>query len=93
MQKLIVLFARPTSARVQSEGRQVSLCGLQLHVNQIKWNRTTKGGRAVYRGRNLRLSQPETELCGTGRGTAHLMLPSRRLQEKNVEINRLLHES
>ena len=38
MQKMIVLFGRPTSAGVQSEGRQVSLYGLQLHVKQLKWN-------------------------------------------------------
>lgn len=38
MQKMIVLFGRPTSVGVQSEGRQVSLYGLQLHVKQLKWN-------------------------------------------------------
>lgn len=45
MQKMIVLFGRPTSAGVQSEERQVSLYGLQLHVKQLKWNhRSPVGG-------------------------------------------------
>lgn len=35
---MIVLFGRPTSTGVQSEGRQVSLYSLQLHVKQLKWN-------------------------------------------------------
>lgn len=38
MRKMIVLFGRPTGAGVQSEGRQVSLYGQQLHVKQLKWN-------------------------------------------------------
>lgn len=49
MQKIIVLFGWPTSAGVQSEGRQVSLYGLQLHVKQLKWNHRSpaRGGRRV----------------------------------------------
>jgi len=45
---MIALFGRPTSTGVQSEGRQVSLYGLQLHVKQLKRNhrRPARGRKA-----------------------------------------------
>lgn len=54
MQKIIVLFGWPTSAGVQSEGRQVSLYSLQLHVKQLKWNHRSPargGGGGLERGK------------------------------------------
>lgn len=69
MQKMIVLFGRPTSAGVQSEGRQVSLYGLQLHVKQLKWNHRspTRGEEEFEReGGKVRKKQMEKKGSKTG---------------------------